>query len=264
MGKPVTRVSVTRVTGPLAPYAEVLKADLEARGYTPLSAARLMRVVTSLSRWLEAENIVAADLNGDRIDRFIDARRAAGYVAQQPRRVLMRMIETLGAIGVVQMEQPAAPCSAIDVLLVSFRTYLDKERCLTASTTAAYVNHARRFLLATEGRALGELEARDVTEAVLRESATGELGSVLRVWAALVPAVLLLRRAPAEGPVRGCVGSHGPPPLDAAEGHRPSGNRRPAQVLRPATVRGPKRLRDLARADPPRPSRKRGRSDGAR
>lgn len=177
MGKPTTRVSVTRVTGPLAPYAEVLKADLETRGYTPLSAARLMRVVTSLSRWLEAENFLAGDLNGDRIDQFIDARRAAGYVATQPRRVLMRMIETLGAMGVVQMEQPPAPCSAIDVLLVSFRTYLDKERSLTASTTAAYVNHARRFLLATEGRALGELKAMDVTEAVMRESARGSVSS---------------------------------------------------------------------------------------
>ena len=102
MGRPTTRVSVTRVRGPLAPYAEVLKQDLEIRGYTPLSAARLMRVVTSLSRWLEDEGLVVADLNYERIDRFIDARRAAGDVAPQPRRVLMRMIETLGAMDVFE------------------------------------------------------------------------------------------------------------------------------------------------------------------
>ena len=44
-------------------------------------------------------------------------------------------------------------------------------------TTASYVNHARRFLLTTKGRALNELEARDVTEAVMRESATGAVSS---------------------------------------------------------------------------------------
>ena len=177
MGKPSTRVSITRVAGPLAPYAEVFKADLETRGYTPLSAARLMRAVTSLSRWLEAENLVAGDLNHDLIDRFIDARRAAGYVALQPRRALVRIIETLGAMGVVRIEQPPAPCSATDVLLASFRTYLDEERSLMPSTTASYVNHARRFLFATEGRALSDVQAMDVTKAVMRESATGSVSS---------------------------------------------------------------------------------------
>jgi site-specific recombinase XerD len=177
MGEPTTRVSVTRVRGPLAPYAATFKADLEFRGYTPLSAARLMRAVTSLSRWLEAENLVAADLNRDRIDEFSDARLAAGYLAPQPRSALMRMIEMLSEIGVARIEKPEAPRSAIDVVLASFRKYLLEERALTPSTTAGYVKHAQRFLLSIEGRPLSGIETSDVTSAVMRESPTGSVSS---------------------------------------------------------------------------------------
>ncbi len=41
-----------RVHGPLEPYADGLRGELERLGYTPLSAAGHVRLVAHLSRWM--------------------------------------------------------------------------------------------------------------------------------------------------------------------------------------------------------------------
>jgi hypothetical protein len=41
-----------RVRGPLAPYAEGFRVELERLGYTPLTAATHVRLLAHLSRWL--------------------------------------------------------------------------------------------------------------------------------------------------------------------------------------------------------------------
>jgi hypothetical protein len=41
-----------RVRGPLAPYAEGFRSELERLGYTPLTAATHVRLLAHLSRWL--------------------------------------------------------------------------------------------------------------------------------------------------------------------------------------------------------------------
>lgn len=178
MGKPKSKVNIVRVGGPLAQYAAAFKEELEAAGYTPLSTASVMRVVSNLSIWLEEQAVAAADLDADRIEEFIRARRSAGFVAPPPLRTLGVMLRVLEASGVAITRRPTRPTSAMEDLLSSFRTYLLDERGLATCTTDAYVHRARRFLAGRpEGANLADLCAKDVTDAVLRESATWSVGA---------------------------------------------------------------------------------------
>src|SRR5712692_7918035 len=85
MGRPASKVTRVLVTGPLAPFAPMLKARLRERGYTPLSTVIVMRLVAHLSRWLDANALGVSDLAGEQVERYIAARRGPhlGAVATQ-------------------------------------------------------------------------------------------------------------------------------------------------------------------------------------
>src|ERR1700731_469050 len=52
-----------RVRGPLAPYAEGFRVELERLGYTPLTAATHVRLLAHLSRWLAREGVGGAGVD---------------------------------------------------------------------------------------------------------------------------------------------------------------------------------------------------------
>src|ERR1017187_3289559 len=57
-----TSPSWARVGGPLAPYAEGFRGELERLGYTPLSSAAHVRLMAHLSRWLGRQCLEAPAL----------------------------------------------------------------------------------------------------------------------------------------------------------------------------------------------------------
>jgi hypothetical protein len=87
-GRIMERVARVRVAGPLAPYAEGFRGELQRLGYTPLSAVVHMRLVARLSRWLAADGLEASALTTARTEAFFAERRAAGYGRRSPRRHL--------------------------------------------------------------------------------------------------------------------------------------------------------------------------------
>jgi site-specific recombinase XerD len=185
MGAPVSKVCDVRLTGPLAPFAADFRAGLLERGYTPLTVVSVMRLAAHLSRWLEASGLAVADLTGDQVERYVRERRAAGYTAFGSRRGLSSLLAVLAALAVLPADPPAGPLHADDALLASFEQYLLNERALAASTTAAYLARARRFLSGRPGRSLADLRAGDVTAAVLAESSAVSAGSAQYFVAAL-------------------------------------------------------------------------------
>lgn len=48
-------VYLARVSGPLAPFAEGFRAELDQLGYTPASREYKVNQMAGLSRWLDAE-----------------------------------------------------------------------------------------------------------------------------------------------------------------------------------------------------------------
>jgi len=187
MAKARSRVSRVLMTGPLAPYATSYRQELEKRRYTRLSAVNQLRQVGRLSRWLETQSLSAADLTVERVDEFLALQRSAGRTRSQwSRPGLLCLLDVLQELGVATSEEPEQPRSPSEILLASFERYLLTERGLTPGTVRGYVRHARGFL---GGRSAASgvvgLTARDVTDAVLHESAAVSVSSVQNFVASL-------------------------------------------------------------------------------
>jgi integrase/recombinase XerD len=95
----VADLSRIRVTGPLEPYVSGFVAELTERGYTPVSAADQLRLMAHVSRWLSSKGSGPDDLSLARVEEFVAARRAAGYVNYVTPRVLTALFGHLRDLG---------------------------------------------------------------------------------------------------------------------------------------------------------------------
>ncbi|HLQ53555.1 MAG TPA: site-specific integrase [Streptosporangiaceae bacterium] len=185
MGRPASKVTRVLVTGPLAPFAPMLKARLRERGYTPLSTVIVMRLVAHLSRWLDANALGVSDLAGEQVERYIAARRGEGRTSALSPHSVDSILAMLADAGALVPETVAVPATGQEALLSDFRRHLLGERALTPSTAAAYVAYARRFLAGFAGEGLAGLTAADVTRAVTAEAQAVSASSAQYFVAAL-------------------------------------------------------------------------------
>ena len=173
MAGATSRISKVLVTGPLAPFAEDYRRELRERGYTERSAVNQLRQVARFSCWLQASQLSVPDLSADRVEVFLGWQRAVGrHRSQWSRPGLACLLDVLRELGVLGAGEPARADAPAQVLLAGFGRYLAAERGLAAGTVRGYVGHARRFLEGLPaGTGLAGVCAKDVTEAVLRQSA---------------------------------------------------------------------------------------------
>lgn len=178
MARPASRVARVVVGGPLAAWAPAFRSRLEESGYTALTIVNELRQVQHLSRWLEAGDLVAADLTAGRVEDFVSQRRLVVDSRNCSFKGLLVLLDVLRAAGVAPAETSPDPVSANEVLLASFRQHLLAERGLADCTADAYVARARRFLTGcgVDGD-LGAVTAADVTRAVRDEAARVSVGS---------------------------------------------------------------------------------------
>ncbi len=158
----------TRVRGPLEPYADGLRGELERLGYTPLSAAGHVRLVAHLSRWMIQRGLSISALTPATVDAYFAERRAAGYYNSLTARSLRPLMDYLQELGVVAVPGPVIAMTPCERLLGRYRDYLLAERGLAASTVELNVRMARPFL-ADQVLADGQLD--------LQRLSAGELGA---------------------------------------------------------------------------------------
>lgn len=166
-------VPVQAVSGPLAPYAPGFASELTARGYSPWAVRGRLWLLDHLSRWLAREQLGPGGLTPPRVEEFLRARRAAGYVTWVSPHSMVLPLDYLREIGVVPVGASTSASGPLDELLGAYRRYLVCERGLAESTIAAYVHSARLFLsgrLGAGGPGLEGLSAADVTGFLVRES----------------------------------------------------------------------------------------------
>jgi integrase/recombinase XerD len=157
MGDP----SRVRVTGPLERYASGFVGELARMGYTPNSAALQLGLMAHVSRWLVANDLVPEQLSAAEQERFLSARRAAGYTNHTSARGLEPLLGHLRRLGVVPTAQEVV-LSAGELLLARYRDYLTVERGLTAGTARGYVDLVRPFVASRVGER-GELDLAGLT-----------------------------------------------------------------------------------------------------
>jgi integrase/recombinase XerD len=171
-----------RVSGPLASFADGFRAELDRRGYTPASRECKVNQMAHLSRWLEAEGLGAADLNGERVVAFlavfgVTRKQAPTLWAMRP------LLEWLRAEGVIGAEPEALPGPS-DVLMADYRQWMADDRGLAERTMGRYETTARRFLAGrahatAAGTGIEGVTGEAVTSFLLAEVARGvRLGSL--------------------------------------------------------------------------------------
>jgi integrase/recombinase XerD len=142
-----------RMSGPLTPYAAGFAAELGRQGYTRSATQSQLRLLAHVSRWLGAQELDAAALSGPVLERFLLARRTAGYRLLRSPAALTPMLRFLRGIGAA----PAlimASSSADVVALERFREYLVGERGLTVAAARGYVDLVAPFVA---GRVRGDV-----------------------------------------------------------------------------------------------------------
>lgn len=147
-----------QVCGPLAPYAEGFRVELERLGYTPLTAAVHVRLMAHLSRWLAGEGMGASGLSPVVVDAYFAERRAVGYVGHVTGRALAPLVGYLRRRGVVAAPVPVVPANPVEWLLARYRGWLLTERGLTETTADLNVRMVRPFLLARSEAKDGDLD----------------------------------------------------------------------------------------------------------
>jgi site-specific recombinase XerD len=157
------------MTGPLMPFVAGFTAELQRRGYTKVSATHQLQLVAHLSRWLGAEGLDPRGLSPAAAQRFLDARRAAGYTGHLTGKALAPLLAYLRELGAAPTSSPPLPTGPVEELLRRYRGYLTSERGLGDRTASNYLDAVRPFLegrLSAQGLELGRLSAAEVTEFV--------------------------------------------------------------------------------------------------
>lgn len=142
------RVQSTRVLGPLAPFAEGFRVELDRLGYTPSSREYKLRQVAGLSRWLETRGLDAGDVNSALVEEFLAGLRTP---SKRPPtlRAMRPFLDWLRGHDVIGVDAPARH-EALDDLMDRYRRWMVTERGLARRTIGRYEKGARWFL---EGRA---------------------------------------------------------------------------------------------------------------
>jgi integrase/recombinase XerD len=141
MGDP----SRARVAGPLRQYAPGFAGELARLGYTRESAYGQMLVMAHLSRWLAGEGLDVAGLTPLAAERFLAARRAAGYTLYLSPKALVPLLGYLRRLDAAPQAPSPVPAPA-DALLDRYRRYLVTERGVGTETAADYAAKVRPFL----------------------------------------------------------------------------------------------------------------------
>jgi integrase/recombinase XerD len=158
-----------RVRGPLEPYADGLRGELERLGYAPRSAAGHVQLVAHLSRWMIREGLAASALTPATADSYFAERRAAGYYNSLTARSLRPLLDYLRKLGVVAASGPVPATSPWERLLSRYRDYLLVERGLATSTVELNVRMVRPFLADHVRADAGQLD--------LERLSAGEVGA---------------------------------------------------------------------------------------
>jgi hypothetical protein len=131
--------SQTRVSGPLSAFAVGFADELARQGYRPGATGNQMRLLAHLSRWLVGEGRRVDALHATEVERFLLARRAAGYTQLLSTKAMQPILAYLRGLGVAPTPPLPTPNGPVEAALERYRLYLTVERGLGARTARGYV-----------------------------------------------------------------------------------------------------------------------------
>ena len=174
--------SHVHVPGPLEPFAAGFVDWLVRQGYTPISATFQLNLMAHLSSWLTGEGLDLRRLSMCDVERFLTARRRAGYTQYLSAKAMQPMLASLREQGMIVMPRPTAVQGPVDGALASYRQYLVHERGLGHATARGYGDAVCPFVrsrLTPDGLTLNweSLDAADVIAFVVARTPNQSRGA---------------------------------------------------------------------------------------
>jgi len=161
-----------RMSGPLTRFREGFTAELMARGYTDLSLANQLRVMSDFSRWLDAKAIALDRIDHAVVSRFLVKRRRS-HTQFVSRAAIDPLLGHLAAVGAIVL--PSPPPRSRREELVAYERYLVEERSVAPARQALCLQVAEEFL---GKRRASTLTAADVTRFVARARRSNTLSAL--------------------------------------------------------------------------------------
>jgi site-specific recombinase XerD len=174
--------------GPLGPYATGFCAELDGLGYAGSSVVNLLKLVAHLSRWMGSEGLTVRELSPEVVERYVAARRAAGYRHNPAAWGLGTLLSYLRRLGVLPEVAPSGAPTGQERVLQDYARYLVSERGLKAGTVRYYLRFAGLFLSSVaRGGALGvdTIATGDVSSFVVDQCGRRSVGSAKTLVMAL-------------------------------------------------------------------------------
>jgi len=170
------------IPGQLSPFAAGFRDWLVRHGYTPVSVRLQLYLMSHWSRWLTANGHDLRRVSMTEVDRFLKARRRAGYTPYVSAKAMAPILASLGEQGVVVLSRPTALLGPVDAALARYRQYLVQERGLGPATARGYVEAVRplvRERVSPDGRTLhwASLDAGDISAFVVRHTPSQSRGA---------------------------------------------------------------------------------------
>jgi hypothetical protein len=137
--------SRVRVSGVLEPFAAGFAIELAQHGYVPRVCVYHLHLMAHVSRWLAEQSLEITDLPQE-AERFLTARRAAGYTHYLTGRGLRPIIAHLRSLGAAPPASTPVPTGPVEVMLARYQHYLTIERGLGQATARGYLDAVRPFL----------------------------------------------------------------------------------------------------------------------
>ena len=180
--------ALVQVTGPLAPFAEVLPRAAEQVGLCPAVAGRPPAADGGSESLAGRASVERLGLSPEVVAGFMLDRRAAGHRHGRSARSLRPLLECLREIGVAPAVAAPLVLGPVEVMLADYAAYLARERGLAAVTVQRETDLLRPFLAA---RVVGDvldlrsLTAGAVTAFMLARSESASPATVQRTGTAL-------------------------------------------------------------------------------
>ncbi|MGV9866741.1 site-specific integrase [Rhodococcus koreensis] len=178
-----------RVNGPLEPYTDGFRSEMQRRGYAPWSVAFTLQAMAGLSRWLVPRGLDPAGLTTAELDLYVRPWRTSGPKQRRAPRGLPVLVSYLRVQDAIPEQVPPPSEDRVDLLLDEYATFLTDERGLAKGTVRYYRSTAKRFLTSvpasTYDAALPQVTASAIRSFVIAVSARRSTGSVKNTVTAL-------------------------------------------------------------------------------
>ena len=159
--------------GPVGPHIGSFATLLSQHGYSRDNGWRKIKLVADLSRWLQRRHLNLKQLDENRADAFLRARRHQVSPKSGDRSTMSCLLRHLRELKVLPTPEPK-PGNDIELIEREFENFLLQERSFMPNSVEQYLPAARRFLSYRfpSGKVrLEKLRAKDVTDFILHDSA---------------------------------------------------------------------------------------------